>query len=175
MKTIATVGLLALLTSCTALNIDGARAGVRAQRVTATDRGEINGQSVSSSATGSVAGTKLELVNRVGRTTEVGLVFGYGRGAIEQVDIETFDVGMAAREFFGTGTVRPYFEGRIGYQRFGVRDDFLGHGGTDTATAGIGLGVELGSVFVQVDFDGAIGKDFDNHGPGLMVGGVVRF
>jgi len=176
MKTIATVGILALLTSCTALDIDEARLGASLFDITATDEGTIGSQAVKSTADGDGAGGFIELTNVVDRDTSVGLRAGYSLAEIEAVDFEQFEGLAVARQYLtDPSAVRLYVEGRAGYARIEVRDDFLGSGGADAFKVGGGLGVELGSVFVQVDYDGLFGNDFDAKGPSLSIGGVIRF
>ena len=178
MKTIATVGVLALLTSCASLDIDGARLGTSLNDLRATARSETSaGQSTRSTADTEPVGVSFELTNVIDRDSEVGLLFSASQGDIGEVDYETYNVGASIRQFASDGFVRPYLEGRIGYG-YGLLTDpvQLGETSTDLLNVGASLGVEFGALFVQADLNGSYSNDdFRVEGPGATIGFVVRF
>jgi len=182
MKTIALL-VLPLLASCAALDIDAVRLGANVSDIRATAHTETSsGQRTTSRADADREGVKLELVNVIDRDTEVGLLFGFGQGDIGEVSYETYNIGATMRQFAGTGSIRPYLEGRIGYGYGELTDPVqLGETSTDLLNLGAGLGIEFAAserfaVFVQGDIDyGFTNDDFSTQGPGITVGGVVRF
>jgi len=180
MKKTAIVGLLALLsaTSCTSLDIDGARLGASITDLRATAHSETSaGQRTTSTADTEPVGLSFELTNVIDRDSEVGLIFSAQQGDIGEVGYETYNIGASVRQFAGTGSIRPYIEGRIGYG-YGLLTDpvQLGETSTDLLNLGASLGVEFGALFVQADLNGSYSNDdFRVEGPGATIGFVVRF
>jgi hypothetical protein len=180
MRYVFTVVLL-FLAGCAGLDIDGIRLAMIGQEFKAKATGYVGDEKFTERADGSTEGIGVELVNVTkDDTLEIGLQLGYGRGEIQDVDIQTFDVGGAARRFFGEGRLRPYFEGRAGYRRMELQDEDFGRGSSDMFTLGAGFGLqwratESFSLFGQINYDGAIGDDFDTHGPSLVIGGGWTF
>jgi hypothetical protein len=182
MKTVSTIVGLALLASCTSLNIDGARLSVGASDIRA--RAEVEDAQGTRTDEVDVDSTNLnlELTNVLDSDSEVGLLFGYGQGDLGEVEGTTYDVGAVARQFLLDGnSIRPYVEGRIGYRRAELYDPVLfGRGSSDMLNLGAGVGVQFQATdrfafFVQGNYDYAIGDRFSTQGPGLMVGGAITF
>lgn len=174
MKSFLTILLLPFV-GCTALDIDRTRIGAGAFNIDATARGESGGERIESTGSGSGSHAIVELTNDIDEDTSVGFYGKFAQAAIEDVDNDQFGAGAAIRRYLTGGPVRPYIEGRAGYNRFQVRDDILGDGNADALELGAGVGVELGSFFVQADFGALFADQFEADGLGFTVGGVITW
>jgi len=181
MKTTATIVGLALLTSCTSLDIDSARFSAGASALQATAEVEDNAGTRSNTADSDRTKVNLELTNVQEDGLEVGLLLGFSEGDVGEVESTNYDIGAAARQFFTEGTLRPYVEGRIGYRRAELYDPVLfGKGASDMLLLGAGAGVQLDiteslGLFVQGNYDYAHGDRFSTDGFGVTFGGTVSF
>lgn len=168
------------LAACASLDIDGARVGFSASVQRAKNTVEIADEQVTERGDGENLGGRIELVHEVQPDLQVGLVLGYSESAIETVGIQNYDAGMAVRQYFTDGKLRPFFEGRLGYRYAEAQVPFATGGHLDAVTAGAGLGLELQlgrgvSLFGQVDYGGAWADGYQETGLGGTVGFSLRF
>lgn len=179
MKTILFLFLLPLA-ACASLDIDGIRLGAASGTQRAKNTAYIEDQRVTEKANGTSSGVRAELVNVLSPDLEVGLVVGFSEDQIQDIGIQNYDIGGAARAYLLDARVRPYFEGRIGYRRAEalVLDAPGGHVDMFTAGASLGLELELGrgtALFGQWGYDGAFGDGFTDEGLIGTIGLSVRF
>lgn len=172
---------LLLMTSCTSLDISGARLGVGLTRQTVTnkiDAGELG--SVTESATGNGGLARVELTNKQ-PGYDVGLELGVGELDLEGVALDTVDVGAVFRAYLGEGSLRPYAGARLGYRAGWADVPGLGRGDRiDAATAGAFVGLDLRlsssvSLFAEGGYEGFLGEDFSGHGPAGLFGVSISF
>lgn len=183
-KKLAVIPILAVMTSCTALDIDGARFAGSLSNIDATATTEITtgGETFEfeDEANGDFLGGRVELVNKSGPNTEVSLVLGVSQGELEEADLTNYDAGMAVRHYFTQSTVRPFAEVGVGYRSIDVSIPELGDDRIDAGwgTASLGLDFQVSSnfsFFVSGGYGGSIGKDFDMHGPMGSAGITITF
>lgn len=180
MKTfIASIALL-LLTSCTALDIQGARISGGFSNFKATAESTIDDFTVKDSANGDTSDVRVELVNKMSPRTSVGLFGEIGSGSVQDVDLSSAGGGMAVRHALTDWSITPFIEGRAGYSRVTVDDIILGSDDVDMAKVGAGLGLEWQvcssfSVFGQANYDASFGDGLTLSGTSFFFGAGVTF